>query len=61
MKVNLPYRPGLKDLSTYRKLMEDREEEKKRDRELMFEAGFPCLVFGVVAGMIIAGMLTKVS
>jgi hypothetical protein len=52
---------GLPSLSTYQKLVEEREEEKKRDREIMFETGFPCLMLGVVAGMIIAGMLSKIS
>ena len=60
MKVNLPYRPAAKDLSAYRKLMQERGEEKKRDREIMFETAVPCVVFGVIAGMIIGELLLRV-
>ena len=48
-------------LSTYQKIIQERKEEAKRDREIMFETAFPCLVFGVIAGMIIAGTLVKIS
>ena len=51
----------IKGLSTYQKIMREREHQAKRDREIMFETGFPCLVLGVIAGMIIAGMLSKIS
>jgi len=59
--INAVRTDTMEGLSTYQKLVQEREEEKKRDREIMFEAGFPCLVLGVVAGMIIAGMLSKIS
>ena len=48
-------------LSTYQKIMREREEEKKRDREIMFETGLPCIVFGVIAGMIIGELLLRIS
>ena len=51
----------IRSLSAYQEIMQERKEEKKRDREIMFETGFPCLVFGVVAGMIIAAMLMRIS
>jgi hypothetical protein len=51
----------VKNLPSIQKIMQERKEEEKRNREIMFEAGFPCLVLGVVAGMIIAGMLIKIS
>ena len=51
----------IKSLSAYQKLMQERKEEEKRDRGIMFETGFPCLVVGLIAGMIIAGMLITIS
>lgn len=51
----------IKGLPSIQKIMQERKEEEKRDREIMFETGFPCLVFGVITGMIIAGMLAKIS
>ena len=61
MKINLPYRPGPEDLSAWRKLMEEQKEKKKRDREIMFETAFPCVVFGVIAGLILGELLLRVS
>lgn len=61
MKINLPYRPGVEGLSEYHKLTQERKEKEKRDREIMFETAVPCIVFGVVAGMIIAELLLRVS
>ena len=62
--INLATRWDIKvlpTLSTYQKLMQEREEEKKRDREIMFETAFPCVVFGVIAGLIMGELLLRVS
>ena len=52
---------GLPSLPTYQKLVQEREEEKKRDREIMFETAFPCVVFGVIVGLIMGVLLLRVS
>jgi len=51
----------IKSLPTYQKIMQEREEEKKRDREIMFETGLPCIVFGVIAGLIMGELLLRIS
>jgi len=62
-KINLPYRPSTKDNQVYRNIMQEianeNKEKKKRDREIMFETGFPCVCGGIVIGMIIADLLLR--
>jgi len=60
-KTNPALVDHIKSLDTYKKIMQEREEEKKRDREIMFETGLPCIVFGVIAGMIIGELLLRIS
>ena len=60
-KTNPALVDHIKSLDAYKKLVQEREEEKKRDREIMFEAGFPCIVFGVIAGLILGELLLRVS
>tara|TARA_B100001105_G_C22160850_1_gene344287 strand:+ start:359 stop:565 length:207 start_codon:yes stop_codon:yes gene_type:complete len=60
-KTNPALVDHIKSLDAYKKLVQEREEEKKRDREIMFETGFPCIVFGVIAGLILGELLLRVS
>ena len=38
-------------------ILKEREEEKLERREHAFEVGFPCVIFGIVVGMIIAEVI----
>ena len=59
-KTNPALVDHIKSLDTYKKLVQEREEEKKRDREIMFEAAFPALIAGTIIGLIMGELLLRI-
>jgi hypothetical protein len=59
-KTNPALVDHIKGLQAYQKIKQEREEDLKRDREIMFEAAFPALIAGTVIGLIMGELLLRI-